>query len=88
MRYCSILLLFLLSIQVSFAQIIRISGKVTAQGEGQPLIGVNITDSKTGRLLATTDVDGRYAINAHSNATLKYSMIGAETVSVKVNGRK
>ena len=88
LRYCSILLLFLLSIQVSFAQIIRISGKVTAQGEGQPLIGVNITDSKTGRLLATTDVDGRYAINAHSNATLKYSMIGAETVSVKVNGRK
>jgi hypothetical protein len=86
-RILGALLLFLISAQLSFAQVIRISGKVTSQGDNQPLFGVNIIDSKTNRLLATTDADGRYATNAHSNATLKFTMIGAESTTIKVDGR-
>lgn len=86
-RVLTLCLLLVFGIQLSIAQVIRISGKVTSKSEGQPLIGVNIQDSKTGRLLATTDVDGRFAMNAHANATLKFTMVGAEPATIKVNGR-
>lgn len=83
-----VLMLFFCSAQITFAQVIRITGTVTSKGEGKPLIGVNVIDNKSGRLLTTTDVDGRYATNAHADATLKFTMVGAETTTVKVKNRQ
>lgn len=48
---------------------------------------VNVTDMETKRLVAQTNVDGRFSVNVHANTTLRFSMIGAEVMSVKLRGR-
>lgn len=58
----------------------RVEGRVTEQGSGTPLIGVSVLvkGTKTG---ATTDKDGRYAIQvpAQGNNTLVFTYIGYST---------
>ncbi len=71
-----------------FAQeIIRVTGSVVSKEEGKPLMGVNVIDTQSERSLATTDEDGRFAINVHSDATLLFSMVGAESVRTKLKNR-
>ncbi len=50
-------------------------------------MGVNVIDTQSERQLATTDEDGRFAINVHSDATLLFSMVGAESVRTKLKNR-
>ncbi len=63
------------------------TGKVVSKEEGKPLMGVNVIDTQSERQLATTDEDGRFAINVHSDATLLFSMVGAESVRTKLKNR-
>ncbi len=67
--------------------IIRVTGKVTSKEKNLPLYGVNVTDVPSGRNVANTDEDGRFAVDVRSNTTLRFSMIGAEPTTVKVKGK-
>lgn len=53
---------------------------------GDPLPGVSVVvkGTTTG---TTTDIDGRYSINASNTATLEFSYIGMNKQEIKVNGR-
>ena len=67
---------------------IRISGKVTAQSDGQGLPGVNVLvkDSSIGTV---TDVEGNYSIEAGSeDDVLIFSFIGYLTLEEPINGRE
>lgn len=68
-------------------EVIRVTGKVVSKDKGQPLMGVNVTDIPSGRIMAQTDEDGRFAIDVRSNTTLRFSMVGAKTTSVKIKGK-
>ncbi|WP_297337110.1 SusC/RagA family TonB-linked outer membrane protein [Algoriphagus sp.] len=79
-------LLFLMSLLTSvslFAQQ-TISGKVTAEEDGQPLPGVSIVvqGTSTGTV---TDIDGNYSINVpNSESILVFSFIGFESQEILV----
>ena len=64
--------------------VIRVTGKVISKEKRTPLMGVNVQDDKSGRLLATTDEDGRFATNVYSNTSLRFSMVGAKTRTIRV----
>ncbi len=65
-------------------EVIRISGTVLSKDSDEPLMGVNISDANTKRALASTDIDGRFAFNVYSNATLRFSMVGTKPKNVKL----
>jgi len=81
-----LLLLMMIPFQVG-AEIIRVTGKVVAKGSNKPLMGVNIVLQGENRLMATTDADGRFAFDTREHATLRFSLVGANPVTVKVKGR-
>lgn len=88
-RWLSALVLSLALVTVASAQeTIRITGRVVSKSDKEPLIGVNITDAHVKRAYAATDVDGRFAFNVHVGTTLKFSMVGAKSVNVKVKHQK
>ena len=82
-----ILLFSLLSVNASAQDVIRVTGLVVAKSDNKPCIGVNVTDAKARRALATTDLDGRFAVNVRSNARLRFSMVGMKTKEVDVKGK-
>ena len=77
-RLAMLCLLMLLPFLSAAAQdIIRVTGRVVSK-KGQPLFGVNIIDATSKQVIAQTDEDGRFAKDIRSNATLVFSMVGAE----------
>ena len=87
-RLLTVLLLCVTSLgALAQSEIIRVTGKVVDSKKGEPLGFVNVTDMETKRLVAQTNVDGRFSVNVHANTTLRFSMIGAEVMSVKLRGR-
>ncbi|WP_232064811.1 SusC/RagA family TonB-linked outer membrane protein [Rhodocytophaga rosea] len=68
------------------AAVLGISGKVT-DDQGQNLPGVNVVIKGTSQG-TTTDVDGKYSLNApDGNGTLVFSYIGFTTEEVPINNR-
>ena len=67
------------------APTIRVTGKVVDEF-GDPLIGVSVMDlaAKTGVM---TDLDGNFAIDVPSSATLHFSYVSYKPVDVRVDGR-
>ncbi len=90
-RLATLLLVALLALgglsEAAAQNVLRVTGRVISKEKRTPLLGVNVIDNRSDRLLATTDEDGRFAVNIHSDATLRFTMIGAEVVRVKVKGR-
>jgi TonB-linked SusC/RagA family outer membrane protein len=80
-----IVLLLLLCHGYSYAQASKVSGKITGS-DNEPLIGVSIQVSGTTQG-TTSDVEGNYALEAPSNASLVFSYIGYVSQTVSVNGR-
>lgn len=78
---------FVLSLGLMAQEVIRVTGKVVSKDKNLPLIGVNVVEASTNRLLTTTDADGRFATNVMSNGTLRFSMIGADAATVKVKNQ-
>ncbi|MEK6479338.1 TonB-dependent receptor [Catalinimonas sp. 4WD22] len=73
--------------EVQIAPQLNVTGKVTDDGNGDPLPGVNVIEkgSSNGTV---TDIDGNYNINVpDENSTLVFSSIGFATKEVAVNGR-
>jgi hypothetical protein len=70
----------------AYAQTIAVKGTVTSAADNGSLPGVNILvkNTLTG---TTTNVDGKFEINAPSDGALVFSGIGYVTQEVAVNGR-
>ena len=79
-------LAFTLVACVTFAQNIKVSGQVTDAETGEPVAFANlmVVGTTTG---TATDIDGVYSINATKDASIIFSMIGYEDITVPVNGR-
>ncbi len=81
-----LLLPVLLLAQLAVAQT-RISGHVTDQADGAPLIGVTVRE-KGGTAGAITDYDGNYSLTAtNADGILIFVYTGFSTVEVPIGGR-
>ncbi|MDR2563519.1 MAG: SusC/RagA family TonB-linked outer membrane protein [Prevotellaceae bacterium] len=65
----------------------RITGRVIDAEEKNGLPGVSVT-VKGGSVVATTDPDGKYAINAPQGAILIFSFVGMETQEIPVGNKQ
>lgn len=68
-------------------QVAKVTGTVV-DGEGYPLIGVNVLEKGHQSNGAITDVDGHFVLNVSPNATLVFSYVGYKTQEVALNGRR
>ena len=77
--------LSLFAVSFAWAQNLTVSGTVTDQS-GQPVIGVYVLlqGSTQG---TSTDVDGRYHINAPANGTLVFTLVGMKDAVMPINNR-
>lgn len=83
-----VLILSLTAVSGAAQEVIRLTGKVVSSDNKEPLTGVSISDASSRRVYAMTDLDGRFAFNIHIGATLRFSMVGAKTATVKVRSAK
>lgn len=68
---------------------IKVSGRVTEKGTGEPVIGATILVKGLKGVGTVTDIDGQYTLaNVLPDATLVYSFVGLMTVEQPVGGRK
>lgn len=74
-----------LSFGAMWAQNLKVTGRVTDKS-GEPLVGVYVLvqGTKTG---ATTDVDGKYSINAPAKGSLIFTSMGFADKNVPINNR-
>jgi iron complex outermembrane receptor protein len=81
-RTASLLFLLLLTIG-SFAQTLKITGKVT-DNKGNPLDGVTVK-SQSGKTVVSSDKTGAFSINAAVGSSLDFSSVGFESKKVNAN---
>ncbi|MFM8488396.1 MAG: carboxypeptidase-like regulatory domain-containing protein, partial [Bacteroidota bacterium] len=66
---------------------IRVSGVVTDEVSGQPLVGVTIAVTGTNKG-AVTDFNGKYSLNTSpADRQIRFSYTGYNTVTIEINGR-
>lgn len=79
--------LVLVGINLVQAQTVRITGTVTSSEDGLPIPGVSVVIKGT-TIGAATNADGKYEINAGSDAqTLLFSFVGFKAQEVEIGGR-
>lgn len=80
----SLMILGLIISQISFAQVVSISGKVTDQetGEGLPGVTVLVKGTTNGTI---TNFDGDYTLSVDQGVTVQFSYIGYETTEFVVS---
>lgn len=79
--------LVLVGINLVQAQTVRITGTVTSSEDGMPIPGVSVVVKGTTNG-AATNIDGKYELNAGSDAqTLVFSFVGFKTQEVAIGGR-
>lgn len=61
---------------------------IVTDANGEPLIGVNVTEKGRAGVGTTTDASGRFAINVPSNAVLVFSYVGYKTAEQAVGGQR
>ena len=81
MLVLSVAAVLAIGLQNAAAQNSQISGKVTDADDNSPLIGVNVVISGT-RTGVVTDINGNYMISAPQGASLEFSCLGYETLTV------
>jgi len=81
-----ILVMLLLSVtSYSFAQNIRVAGKITSnRGETLPGVNVIVLGTDIGTI---SDADGNYSLQAPPNGSLVFSSIGFEKQEIQIKGR-
>ena len=67
-------------------QRVTVTGTVTDATNGEPIPGVTILVKGT-TMGTSTDLVGKYSIQAESNSTLSFSFIGYEPQDIPINGR-
>ena len=80
---CLLTLLFCLP---TLAQDVAVSGRITSSDDGSALPGVSVQVKGTTRG-TTTDVDGKYRVNASAGSRLVFSFIGYTRQEVTVGNR-
>jgi TonB-linked SusC/RagA family outer membrane protein len=86
-RILTFFTLLLITGSIVMAQTVQISGTVTAQEDGSPIPGANVTVKGT-TIGAITGPDGRYQLTVPTNATtLVFSFIGMAEQEVLIEGR-
>ena len=85
--FVTTLLMTLLLGGIATAQTINVKGSVTDKATGEPVsfASIQIKGTMQG---ATTDLDGKFAIDAPANATLIFSFVGYKTIEVAVAGQR
>lgn len=84
-----VLMIIPINLMAENAEVLQATGKVVGtvvDQQGEPIIGVTVR-VKNVNIGTTTDVDGRYSVNASKNGTLIYSFIGYKTQEVSIHGR-
>jgi TonB-dependent starch-binding outer membrane protein SusC len=79
------LLIFFMYCNFSMGQELTVTGTITEK-PGSPLPGVTLQIKGTQKG-TTSDLDGKYSIQAEPNSILVFSFVGYETQEVPVNGR-
>ena len=80
-----IVLIILLATGKILAQSLSVTGKVV-DASNEPLIGVNV-EVKGTKNGAITDIDGHFALEAPSNATLRFTYVGYQPKEVQIAGK-
>ena len=78
------LLIVLLLVPYAFASV-TVTGKVTSQTDGEPVIGASVMEKGTSNG-TITDFDGNYSITVADKATLVFSYVGMTTQEQRVTG--
>lgn len=86
MKKLFLLMTSLLFVVLAYADI-TVTGVVTSQDDGEPVIGASILEKGTNNG-TITDFDGRYTLTVKDNATLEFSYVGMKTAVVKVTGKQ
>lgn len=86
MKHIKLTLCFLIFSLAGFAQTTKIEGTVISADDQEPLIGVSVTIKGTTQG-TITDADGKYAIEAKSDATLIFSYVSFQTTEESVKKR-
>ena len=81
------ILAFLVAASAAFAQTVTVTGRVTDAQTGEPVSFVTVIQQGTSNAVSA-DVDGHYSINVPSDATLRFSIVGYEEMTVAVAGRR
>ncbi|MFV8465477.1 SusC/RagA family TonB-linked outer membrane protein [Flavobacterium sp. LB1P62] len=86
--FCMALLFSVFMLQSGFAQqrSLTVSGKITSSNDGMGIPGASVVVEGTNKG-ATTDFDGKYQINAESDAVLKISYMGFKTQRISVKNQ-
>lgn len=81
MRKLLLTLIAVLSVAITNAQQLSVSGTVVSDADGLPIPGVSVAvkGSTTGTV---TDIDGKFELSAEEGSTLVFSFIGMETQEV------
>lgn len=66
---------------------VTVTGVVTSQEDGEPVIGASILEKGTSNG-TITDFEGRYTLTVGDKATLEISYVGMKTQDVKVTGKQ
>ncbi len=83
-RFLFLLMVFISATQLLFAQAQVVTGVVKdASGAGLPGVNIRIKGTTVG---TTTDLNGKYKIQAANGSTLVFSFVGYDTKEVKVTG--
>ena len=85
MKKIILLLTVFLSVQYLAAQQVTVTGLVTSQEDGLPVIGASVIEKGTGNG-AATDLDGNFSISVPVGATLDFSYLGMASQSRKITG--
>ena len=85
-RVAIIMLPMLLLSFWTYAQSVRVKGKVTDES-GTTMVGVNVVVKGT-TIGVVTDIDGKYQIDADAKSTLSFSFIGEKTREILVGNQK
>ncbi|MBS1505476.1 MAG: TonB-dependent receptor [Bacteroidetes bacterium] len=82
----SLVILLMLACSQSFAQSLRVSGKISDEA-GQPVPGASVVEKGTANG-TVTDANGDYSLTVSSStATIAFSFIGYKTQEIAVSGR-
>ncbi len=78
----AILLVALFAAAASFAQTVRVSGKVVQKSDGAPVIGATVQASGT-KTATVTDIDGNFTLDVPAGSRLLFTYIGMKPVEAK-----
>lgn len=69
------------------ARHINVRGRVLSQGSREPLDGVAILSASTGKLIGSTNIEGRFTVSVDENDDLIFSSVNVESLTEPVRGR-